>query len=184
MNVKQSRDMIVCPACAPHREGTMAELIIIVAIAKNRVIGRDGRLPWHLPSDLQHFKKTTMGYPLIMGRKTFESIGRPLPGRDNIVLTRNRDLQIPGCIITHSVDEAIAHCRNHEKVFIIGGADIFRVTLPFTDTLIVTALDRDVAGDVYFDPIDPDQFQEVCRRTCDEEEPYTIIHYKRIGTSD
>lgn len=158
----------------------MAEIIIIVAIARNRVIGRDGKLPWHLPSDLLHFKKTTMGYPLIMGRKTFDSIGRPLPGRDNIVLTRDKNLRIPGCLIMHSVEDAIEHCRDQEKAFIIGGGDIFRLALPYTDTLIVTALNRDVEGDVYFDPIDTDQFSLVDEQQCVEEEPYRIIRYERV----
>ena len=159
----------------------MAEIVIIVAIAKNGVIGRDGQLPWHLPSDLQHFKKTTMGCPLIMGRKTFDSIGRPLPGRDNIVLTRDRELRIPGCIVMHSIEDAVEHCKDQEKAFIIGGGDIFKRALPFTDTLIVTALERDVEGNVYFNPIDPDRFQEIHRLRCDEEEPYHIIRYERIG---
>ena len=157
----------------------MAEVIIIVAVAKNNVIGRDGSLPWHLPSDLQHFKKTTMGYPLIMGRKTYESIGRPLPGRDNVVLTRDPELDLPGCIVVHSMQEAIDHCRNEEKVFIIGGADIFRLALPMTDTMIVTALEREVEGDVYLDPIDTRTFEIVAEQMCNEEEPYQIIRYER-----
>ena len=157
----------------------MAEVIIIVAVAKNNVIGRDGSLPWHLPSDLQHFKKTTMGYPLIMGRKTYESIGRPLPGRDNVVLTRDPELDLPGCIVVHSMQEAIDHCGNEEKVFIIGGADIFRLALPMTDTMIVTALEREVEGDVYLDPIDTRTFEIVAEQMCHEEEPYQIIRYER-----
>lgn len=158
----------------------MAEVIIIVAIAKNNVIGRDGTLPWHLPSDLLHFKKTTMGCPLIMGRKTYESIGRPLPGRDNVVMTRDSSLDLPGCVVVHSLAEAIEHCRGEEKVFIIGGAEIFRIALPMTDTIIVTALERDVEGDVYLDPIDRSQFKIVDQQHCDEEEPYQIIRYERI----
>ena len=94
----------------------MAEVIIIVAVAKNNVIGRDGTLPWHLPSDLKHFKKTTMGYPLIMGRKTYESIGRPLPGRDNVVLTRNTDLELPGCIVVFTMEEALERMRSMPSV--------------------------------------------------------------------
>ena len=157
----------------------MAEIIIIVAIAKNHVIGRDGQLPWHLPSDLQHFKKTTMGCPLIMGRKTFDSIGKPLPGRDNIVLTRDIDLQIPGCVVMHSVQDAIEYCRDQEKAFIIGGGDIFRLALPHTDTLIVTALEREVEGDVYFEPIDSNQFKLVDQKQYHVEEPYRISFLKR-----
>lgn len=161
----------------------MSEIIIIVAIAKNGVIGRDGKLPWHLPSDLNHFKKTTMGFPLIMGRKTFDSIGRPLPGRDNIVLTRNRSIELPGCIKVYTMQDALAHCDNQEKVFIIGGADIFNLALPFTDTLIVTALERDVEGDVYFKEIDPAEFEITDRVEYDEEEPYSIIRYERVAAT-
>ena len=160
----------------------MVEVIIIVAIAKNGVIGREGKLPWHLPSDLKHFKKTTMGFPLIMGRKTFDSIGKPLPGRDNIVLTRDTTLHIPGCLVMHSLQDAIDHCSNQDKVFVIGGGDIFQLALPLTDTIIVTALDRDVEGDVYFEQIDPNQFKLVKQKTCLEEEPYRIISYEQIRT--
>jgi len=157
----------------------MVEVIIIVAIARNNVIGRDGKLPWHLPSDLQHFKKTTMGYPLIMGRKTFESIGKPLPGRDNIVLTRDTSLQIPGCLVMHSLEDGVNHCRDQEKVFIIGGGDIFKLALPHTDTIIITALEREVEGDVSFEPIDTDLFNIVDSKQYQEEEPYRIIRYER-----
>lgn len=161
----------------------MPEYIIIVAIAENGVIGKDGKLPWHLPSDLQHFKKTTMGYPLLMGRKTFQSIGRPLPGRDNIVLSRNEDLKIPGCICCSTLSKAIDACKDHEKVFIIGGADIFALTLPITDTILVTALKREVDGDVFFPPIDHSQFQETSRHSYTIEEPYDIIRYERIASA-
>ena len=162
----------------------MMEVIMIVAVASNNVIGRDGKLPWHLPSDLQHFKRTTMGFPLIMGRKTFEAIGRPLPGRDNIVLTRDPSLTIPGCVIKHSLPEALDHCREQQKVFIIGGGDIFKLALPYTDTIIVTALEREVEGDVYLEPIDPARFKEIESRFFDAEEPYRIIHFQRIAASD
>ena len=157
----------------------MPEFIIIVAVAQNGVIGRDGQLPWHLPSDLKHFKETTMSYPLIMGRKTYESIGRPLPGRDNIVLTRNRSISLPGCIIAHSLEAALACCTEAEKVFIIGGADIFEATLAITDTIIVTALDREVEGDVYFPEIDPSLFEQTSATRYDREEPYSIVRYDR-----
>lgn len=158
----------------------MSEIIIVVAIAENGVIGRDGKLPWHLPSDLKHFKRTTMGYPLIMGRKTYESIGRPLPGRDNIVLTRDRSREFPGCLTMYSLQEALAYCDTQEKVFVIGGADIFDLALPHTDTIVVTALQREVEGDVYFPAIDTERFLVADRTEYDEEEPYSIIRYKRI----
>ena len=158
----------------------MPEFIIIVAIARNGVIGRNGLLPWHLPSDLKHFKKTTMDYPIVMGRKTFESIGKPLPGRDNIVLTRDTSLSLPGCIVVHSIEDALENCKDKEKVFIIGGADIFNISLPFTDTIIVTALEREVDGDVYFDQIDPAVFKQTESAHYNIEEPYSIIRYERI----
>jgi dihydrofolate reductase len=158
----------------------MPEVIIIVAIARNNVIGRDGKLPWHLPSDLRHFKQTTMGYPLIMGRKTFDSVGRPLPGRDNIVLSRDKTLAIEGCLVMHSLQEALDHCSGQEKIFIIGGGDIFNLALPLTDTIIVTALEREVEGDVLFEPIDTGVFKVVEEQSCNEEEPYRIIRYERI----
>jgi dihydrofolate reductase len=158
----------------------MPEFIIIVAIARNGVIGRNGQLPWHLPSDLKHFKKTTMNYPIVMGRKTFESIGRPLPGRDNIVLTRDTSLSLSGCIVVHSIQDALDTCKDEEKVFIIGGADIFNISLPFTDTIIVTALEREVDGDIYFHEIDPAIFKQTESARYDIEEPYSIIRYERI----
>jgi len=158
----------------------MPEFIIIVAIARNGVIGRNGLLPWHLPSDLKHFKKTTMDYPIVMGRKTFESIGKALPGRDNIVLTRDTSLSLPGCIVVHSIEDALDNCKDKEKVFIIGGADIFNISLPFTDTIIVTALEREVDGDVYFDQIDPAIFKQTESAHYNIEEPYSIIRYERI----
>ena len=158
----------------------MSEIIIIVAIAQNGVIGRDGKLPWHLPSDLKHFKKTTMGSPLVMGRKTFESIGRPRPGRDNIVLTRDRSRTFPGCLTMYSLQEALDYCDTQEKVFVIGGADIFNLALPHTDTIIVTALKRAYDGDVYLSDIDQTRFRVVDQTEYDEEEPYSIIRYEQI----
>ncbi len=158
----------------------MSEIIMVVAIAENGVIGRDGKLPWHLPSDLKHFKKTTMGYPLVMGRKTYESIGRPLPGRDNIVLTRDRSRHFPGCLTMYSLQEALAYCDTQEKVFVIGGADIFDLAFPHTDTIIVTALKREVEGDVYFPAIDRNLYRVADRVEYNEEEPYSIIRYERI----
>ena len=115
-----------------------------------------------------------------MGRKTYESIGRALPGRTNIILTRNRSLDFPGCLTMYSLQQAIDYCRNEQKVFVIGGGDLFISALPVTDTIIVTALQRDITGDVYFDKIDPNQFRIAESRDFCEEEPYTIIRYERI----
>jgi dihydrofolate reductase len=159
----------------------MTEIIIVVAIANNGVIGHQGRLPWHLPSDLRHFKQTTFGFPVIMGRKTYEAIGKPLPGRDNIVLTRDPGRVIPGCQTVLSLSEAVDLCRIKDKVFIIGGGDIFRMALPITDTIIVTALERAVVGDVTFPPINPEHFAMVSSQRYLREEPYSIIRYERVS---
>lgn len=158
----------------------MPEFIIIVAIAKNGVIGRKGKLPWHIPSDLKHFKKTTMNHPIIMGRKTFDSIGRPLPGRDNLILTRDTSWNFPGCITIHSLQAALNISAKYDKVFIIGGGDIFKATLPIIDTIIVTSLEREVEGDVMFPNIDPKLFRQVEITHHNIEEPYSIIRYERI----
>ena len=157
-------------------------LTIIAAVAKNNAIGYNNELLFKLKGDLPRFKALTMGHSIIMGRKTFDSIGKPLPGRDNIVLTRDTTLHIPGCLVMHSLQDAIDHCSNQDKVFVIGGGDIFQLALPLTDTIIVTALDRDVEGDVYFEQIDPNQFKLVKQKTYLEEEPYRIIRYEQIRT--
>lgn len=161
----------------------MPAYIIIVAVAQNGVIGRRGALPWYLPTDLKHFKKTTMNYPLIMGRKTYESIGKPLPNRENIVLTRNQAKDYPGCVMKRSLEAARAYCANQEKVFIIGGGDIFRASLSFTDTLIVTELARAVEGDVFFPEINTRVFKLVEATPYDVEERFTIKRYERRDNS-
>ena len=157
----------------------MPEIIIIVAIASNGVIGRQGKLPWHLPTDLRLFKQTTLGFPLVMGRKTYDSIGKPLPGRENIILTRDTSLKIPGCVCVHSLEEALEHCRAQEKVFIIGGAEIFKVAIPYTDTIIATELEREVEGDVYFPEIDYSEFVKASSQDYDVEEPFSVVRYTR-----
>ncbi len=158
-------------------------LSIIVAMAKNRVIGRDNQLPWHLPADLRHFKQTTMGHPIIMGRKTYESIGRPLPGRQNIVITRNPDFQAEGCLVVHSLQEALAAVPEAEEVFIIGGASLYREALPLADRIYLTLVDAEVEGDTFFPELDASEWQEVRRETFapDEKNPfgYAFIEFVR-----
>lgn len=132
----------------------MTLLTLIVAKARNGVIGRDNTLPWRLPEDLAHFKRTTMGAPIVMGRKTWESIGRPLPGRRNIVVSRNRDLRIEGCEVANSLEEAQRLCVGVEQIFLIGGAQLYAEALPSADRLVVTEIDADVEGDAEFPPID------------------------------
>src|SRR6187401_2586841 len=103
---------------------------IIVAFDENRLIGKDNALPWHLPADLKFFKSITMGHHMIMGRKTFESIGKPLPGRTSVIITRQQNLEFEGCIVVNSLEEALEKCKSEDEVFIIGGAEIFKYSLP------------------------------------------------------
>ena len=138
-----------------------APLALIVAVARNGVIGHEGGLPWHISEDLQHFKKTTSGHAIIMGRKTHDSIGRPLPKRRNIVVTRQADLELPGCERAKSLDEAITLARTTDPCpFIIGGASLYEEALPMVTELHVTRIDEDVEGDTYF-PDDLSAFEEV-----------------------
>ena len=123
---------------------------IIVAHDKNRVIGYENKLPWHLPGDLQYFKEMTMGKPIIMGRKTFESIGRPLPGRRNIVITRNEHYNADGIEVVSSLDEALQLTKDAEETMVIGGEQILRLALPLADRLYITLIDAEFNGDTYF----------------------------------
>jgi len=132
----------------PYKENKMISLI--VAHDKNRVIGYENKMPWHLPGDLQYFKEMTMGKPIIMGRKTFESIGRPLPGRRNIVITRNRQYNSDGIETVSSLDEALMLTKNDEEVMIIGGEQIFRLALPLANRLYITQINAEFNGDTFF----------------------------------
>jgi len=138
-------------------------LNLIVARARNGVIGRGGTLPWHLPEDLRHFKRTTFGHPIVMGRRTWQSIGRALPGRRSIVLTRNPRWSAPGCETAASLAQALAMCEGAAEVFVIGGAAVFAEALPQAQRLFVTEIDADFEGDTFFPPIDPAAWRETSR---------------------
>jgi dihydrofolate reductase len=131
---------------------------IIAALDEKRGIGREDRLPWHLPTDLKRFKNMTMGHHVIMGRKTYDSIGRPLSGRINIVVTRNEDYQSEGVVVANSIDEALetAFKNGETEVFIIGGAEIYRQMLPIVDRLYLTHVHTDSASDIFFPALDQD----------------------------
>lgn len=156
----------------------------IVAMSENRVIGRDNQLPWHLPADLRHFKQITLGSPIVMGRNTFLSIGRPLPGRRNIIISRNPDFQAAGCEVFHSVDEALAALATHPAIFIIGGAQLYQTLLPSTDRLHLTLIHENFEGDAFFPEIDSSEWQEMVREKhgADAENPYSysFITLERI----
>lgn len=122
---------------------------IIVAIAKNNAIGKDNKLLWYLPNDLKHFKEVTTGHTVIMGRKTHDSVGKPLPKRRNIIITRQA-INIEGCEVVNSLDAALALCANEDEVFIVGGAEIYRQAIPVTDRIYLTVIDQDFDGDTFF----------------------------------
>ncbi|BDG47414.1 MULTISPECIES: dihydrofolate reductase [Parageobacillus] len=147
----------------------------IFAMDQNRVIGKDNRLPWHLPADLAYFKKVTMGHAIMMGRKTFESIGRPLPGRENVVVTRNRSFRAEGCTVLHSLEEVRQFAANRDdEVFVIGGAELFQATLPVADRLYITKIEASFPGDTFYPAFDESQWQLVSytKGIKDEKNPY------------
>jgi dihydrofolate reductase len=145
---------------------------LIVAVADNGVIGRDNALPWHLPEDLKRFKRITMGKPIVMGRKTFESIGKPLPGRQNIVVTRDANYRREGVTVVHSVEAAVAAAGIADEVMVIGGADLFRLFLPRAQRVHLTRVHGDIVGDVYWPPLDASRWY----RTAAEEHPSDVRH--------
>ena len=162
---------------------TGPSLELVVAAARNGVIGRDNGLPWHLPADLAHFKRLTMGHPLLMGRRTWESIGRPLPGRRSIVLTRDEQFSAPGATVVHSLGEARAAAGGAERLMVIGGADLFRATLGAADVLHLTEVDADVEGDVLFPPWKREDWHEVWRESHPADarhaHPYSFVTLRR-----
>jgi dihydrofolate reductase len=143
-------------------------LSIIVAMSENGVIGIENRLPWRLPADSRRFKALTMGHHIIMGRRTWESIGRPLPGRTSVVVTRNRALAVPaGVVVAGSLDEAVAACTGDREPFVIGGAELYRAALPRADRLHLTVVERAFVGDTFF----PDFDRSAWRRHDSEPHP-------------
>ena len=139
------------------------KLSLIVAMDKNRVIGREGKLPWHLSDDLRNFKKITLNKPVIMGRKTHESIGKPLPDRKNIIITRNPDYEADGCVVCHDLDAALKLCAQDEEAVIIGGAEIYRQALDRVDRIYLTEVQAEVEGDVYFPDFGRASWDEIIR---------------------
>ncbi len=158
------------------------EVIAIAAIGKNRVLGDGNELIWHIPDDLKRFKTETLGHPMILGRKTFESIlgylGKPLPGRTNIVVTRDTDWSYEGVAVVHSVEDAITHAKalDQQKVFIGGGAQIYKAALPYTDTLMLTIIDAEKEGDAYF----PEYETEFTKNRFEEVREHEYLKYSWI----
>ena len=159
-------------------------LSIVVAAAENGVIGRGNAMPWHLPDDLKRFKALTMGKPILMGRKTFESIGKALPGRTNIVLTRQNGLVLPGCEVVDSIEAAMAAAGDAEELAVIGGANVYAQALSSVTTIHLTRVHAELQGDAVFPSLEPSEWSEhlVERHPADARHAYafTFIDFKRL----
>jgi dihydrofolate reductase len=160
----------------------LTRLSIIVAVSQNGVIGKNDRLPWHIPEDFAWFKRHTEGHTVVMGRKTYESIGGSLPGRKNVIITRNRNYRAPGAHIFHSLDDALATLKkeNHREVFIIGGQQIFSEVMDRVDRIYLTRVHRDYDGDTYMPLMHEDQFKLVFEEKHRGEVSFTFLIYDRI----
>ena len=164
------------------------KVALIVAVSQNNVIGRDNQLPWHLPEDLQYFKSITMGKPILMGRKTYDSIGRPLPGRTNIVITRDPNWTAEGVEVVNSLEAAMTagaeacNAAESDEIMVIGGAQIYRDCLPMADKLYLTKVDADIQGDAFFPDIDSNQWQKTSEKTpaVVDKHPYRFLILERI----
>lgn len=155
----------------------MTRISLIAAVARNGVIGLDGGMPWHLPEELRHFKATTMGHPLVMGRRTFESIGRPLPGRRTVVVTRDPSWQHPGVETAHSFAEAISLAGPADEVFVAGGAQVYAEALPFAHRLVLTEVHAEPEGDTWFPQWSPQEWREVSR---EEHDGWSHVVHERV----
>jgi len=163
-------------------------LSLIAAVASNGVIGKDNQLLWHLPGDMRHFRETTRGKPVIMGRRTWESLPekfRPLPGRLNVVVSRDPGFVAPGATLTGSLEDAIETAGSAEETFVIGGAELYRQALPFADRLYLTEIAADFAGDTWFPEVSPEGWQEISRSQPVEETglAYTFVVYQRTQST-
>ncbi|ONI71428.1 diacylglycerol kinase [Kribbella sp. ALI-6-A] len=150
-------------------------VVLIAALGRNRVIGRDNDLPWRIREDLAHFKQLTLGHTLVMGRKTYDSIGRPLPGRRTVVITRQTEWSTPGVEVAHSLDDALKLADGND-VFVAGGGEIYRLALPSADRLELTEVDQSPAGDVTFPELDPTAWTETAREPHDG---FSFVSYVR-----
>ena len=164
----------------------MTEIVIVAAVAANGVIGADGTVPWHLPDDLRHFKETTIGHPVIMGRRTYDSIearlGGPLPGRTNVVLSRGSPDLPDGVVLAGSVEEALDHASERDdRVYVVGGATVYEAFFPRADRLVLTELERSYEGDTRFPGWDSTEWTEVDR---DERDGYAFVEYVRRNARD
>lgn len=159
----------------------MSQITLIVAYSRNRAIGKDNQLPWRLPGDLAHFKRHTVGHPIIMGRKTWESLGRPLPGRTNIVVSRKSEGNFTGAVLVTSLDAALDQVKANSEAFIIGGAQIYADALPVVDRILATEVHADIEGDAFFPELDAQRWVETERQPQPAENGlnYDFVEYRR-----
>ena len=166
---------------------TAKQICLVAAMGRNRAIGLSGKLPWHLPGELQHFKATTMGKPIVMGRKTWESIGRPLPGRQNIVISRNNDYPQDGIDLCASLQQAI-EVANGTEIMVIGGGDLYQQALPLAARMVLTLVDCEPEADTFFPEWDAAQWQELLRlhKAADAQNPYAceIVELRRVAAPE
>lgn len=153
-------------------------------MAQNRVIGADNKIPWHLPNELRLFKRLTMGHHIVMGRKTYESINRLLPGRTTVIVTRQQDYAVPGAVVAHSIKDALEACRGDDEIFVIGGAGLFRETLPIADRLYLTIVDAEPPGDTFMPDFDRSTWRETSAQSFSADDrhayAYRLSVYDRV----
>ena len=158
---------------------------LIAAMDKNRVIGKGGKLPWNLPADMKYFKDKTLGKPIIMGRKTYESLGKPLPNRKNIIITHDQDYKAEGCIVVHSAEEALKAAEGNEEVMIIGGSQIYKELLPKANRMYLTIVDADFEGDTFFPEYDVKEWKETAyeehERDAENQYNYTFLILEKVS---
>ena len=165
------------------------KISLIVAMASNRVIGLNNQMPWHLSADLKKFKKITMGSPVLMGRKTYESIGKVLPGRTNIILSRNPEYRQHGCLVFNDLESALKNaCESAEEIFVIGGSDLYEAVLPVADAIYLTIINREFQGDAIFPDIDFNVWSEVAREDIENDPDaafsYSFLKFEKTSQSD
>jgi len=158
-------------------------IFLVAAVAKNGVIGARGKMPWHLPEDLKHFKQLTLGHPVIMGRRTWESLGKPLPGRENIVVSRKAGFEAPGASVATTVEAAVALCTGEPVAFVIGGAEIYAAAMPLADGIVLTEIQRDYEGDTNFPGWDRKAWRVAQREahTSSTGVRFDFVRYERAG---
>ncbi len=159
----------------------MKKISIIVAMSKNRVIGVKNSLPWHISEDLKRFKRLTTGYPIIMGRKTFESIGKPLPERRNIVISRNQNLKVQDVEVVKSIEDALKICSSENLIYIIGGEQIYNLAMPYANNIHLTEVNKEVEGDAFFPEFDKKEWKEIARENSKDfiDTSYSFVEYRR-----